>query len=303
MQLKQSVGKQGKNLNSDVLTVQKGLNTVPFKSPFTKLDEDGRIGKNTIRVIERFQHDFVKMANPDGRIDPNGRTVKVINAYVKKNSTKQPYVYSPISLHGISSTKSIRYRANAQKLLSQYTKSVLKQMMILSNVDSIDISSTWRSPEDQARIMLNDNLKAFQKGISIRSHRGYGYGPTGQAVDKVFADNNGKRTEAEIHALMVQKVKSKLTEGKRTSQHCVTKPMYQQNNIFDIPYSGIITSKRDEFESILLAYSAKFNKRKYSKGNITTYNAIQKPIAKVIVERSCWHVELPQNQQKLPILP
>ncbi|MDO6765763.1 peptidoglycan-binding protein [Agarivorans sp. 1_MG-2023] len=318
MQLKQSVGRQGKNLYGDVLAVQKGLNTVPIKGPFKILAEDGKMGKNTQLMIEEFQRTIVKMINPDGRIDPNGRSSSIINSYAQKSATRHSFKYTPMpylkaakpttrtqkaSTTNSSKPKSILYRSNAKKVLSAYTMSVLKQIMQLSNVDSIDISSTLRTPEDQARIMLNDNLTASKNGISVKTHRGYSYGPTGQLVDKVYTDNKAGKTSEQIKALMVAKIKEKLATGSRTSRHCVTKAIYQSNNIFDIPYSSIASSKQAEFESILLAYSAKFNKRKFSKGNTTSYTAVQKPIEKVIVERSCWHVELPQTNLQLPTLP
>ena len=48
------------------------------------LTVDGRIGSNTIAWIELFQKQIVKVINPDGRIDPGGKTfVQLASAAAK----------------------------------------------------------------------------------------------------------------------------------------------------------------------------------------------------------------------------
>ncbi len=325
MQLQGSVGANGINARADVLVIQQGLNTVGFKPVPSPLSEDGLIGPKTLRTIRRFQREIVRMINPDGRIDPGGRSLKILSLYSAKaqaqpqprkaisspKSTARPVTpttvarrpISPITMHGLSSAYTITYRRRAKPVLSHYTKSVLKQIMILADVSSIDISSTWRAPADQARIMFNDNMKAKKQGSSLFAVRLYNYRPPGQAVDKVFANNFGKKTDAEIKQLMEAEIVNQLNAGQRVSQHCVTKAMYDGNNIFDIPYSSVTAAKQAAFEEVLLAYAASFNARRHSKGGKNSYTVAQKPIAKVIVEQYCWHVELPQTSQLLPLLP
>lgn len=70
-----SVGKGGTNKKSDVKSVQGALNAV---YPALALAVDGLCGPKTIRRIEKFQRRF--MNNPDGRIDPGGRTLKRLNS-------------------------------------------------------------------------------------------------------------------------------------------------------------------------------------------------------------------------------
>jgi hypothetical protein len=75
-----SVGRGGKNISADVLTVQKLLNkNIAAIAPVSALDEDGACGSLTIGAIEAFQRLVVKMARPDGRVDPGGRTLRVLN--------------------------------------------------------------------------------------------------------------------------------------------------------------------------------------------------------------------------------
>ncbi len=79
--LKSSVGNQGTNNKSEVLHVQKALNQHSFaktSSCQAPLKEDGVCGGKTVSAIIRFQSVVVGMAPPDGRIDPGGRTLKVL---------------------------------------------------------------------------------------------------------------------------------------------------------------------------------------------------------------------------------
>jgi hypothetical protein len=75
-----SVGRGGKNISADVLTVQKLINkNIDAIAAITRLDEDGGCGTFTIGAIEAFQRVVVKLAKPDGRVDPGGNTLRVLN--------------------------------------------------------------------------------------------------------------------------------------------------------------------------------------------------------------------------------
>lgn len=75
VEIKHSVGKGGVNKKNDVIKIQRALNII---FPSLLLDTDGLCGSKTIRRIERFQKRF--MQNPDGRVDPGGRTLKRLNS-------------------------------------------------------------------------------------------------------------------------------------------------------------------------------------------------------------------------------
>lgn len=76
----QSVGQRGVNSRSDVLLVQKLLNKQIIPGAIGRLKEDGITGKNTIARIELFQRHIVKMIRADGRIDPDGKSFKLLTA-------------------------------------------------------------------------------------------------------------------------------------------------------------------------------------------------------------------------------
>jgi len=296
-----SVGDNGaRNEYADVLIVQSMINRAfaARASSYKSIKEDGKNGPKTMSAIEYVQREFVHLARPDRRIDPEGLTIRMLRAM-------QPVSGHASKPSGTSDRKgkTIRYRKNARQVLSEYTKEILRFAMQLSNVDRIDISSTHRKVTDQARIMFNDNEAARRNGQTVRAYRGYGYGTAGKAVDKVYSDNVGKISDDELKTLMAQEISVWLSKGIRTSKHCVEASEYARNNILDIPYSGVATAGRDEFEQTLVSLANSFNKRKYSKGmkELEGYHK-RKLIDKVIVERSCWHIEIPQDAKKIPTL-
>jgi len=74
-----SVGQNGKNLINDVRLIQKLLNLQNL-TPLRKLSVDGRAGPATTSTIKHFQVVHVGMKNPDGRIDPGGRSFRKLNS-------------------------------------------------------------------------------------------------------------------------------------------------------------------------------------------------------------------------------
>jgi len=73
--IQDSVGDTGKNNRKDVELIQDLLNQNIKQLPGEKrLLVDGLIGKKTIHHITQYQKIVMKMKNPDGRVDPNGKT-------------------------------------------------------------------------------------------------------------------------------------------------------------------------------------------------------------------------------------
>jgi len=69
-----SVGAGGNNAKSDTRKIQKLLSEI---FPLHSLIVGGDCGPKSIRRIKRFQKRF--MAEPDGRVDPAGRTLRLLN--------------------------------------------------------------------------------------------------------------------------------------------------------------------------------------------------------------------------------
>lgn len=75
-----SVGSGGKNLKPDVLTVEKLLNRYLAAHGEPPLTADGTVDIDTILTIQSYQKDVVGIANPDGKIDPGGKTWKALDS-------------------------------------------------------------------------------------------------------------------------------------------------------------------------------------------------------------------------------
>lgn len=100
--IKYSVGENAKNYVLDVKVVQSLINKVieaNLLMPLDVLRADGVAGKKTKHAIREYQRRVVGMSAPDGRIDPNGRTLK--NLVLKNNqqgtTSKQNTPVKPLS--------------------------------------------------------------------------------------------------------------------------------------------------------------------------------------------------------------
>ncbi len=296
--IKHSVGRGAKNDKEDVAIVQQLINNTLLKraSRCKPLTVNGLIGEETSAAILYVQQYVVMLKRPDGVVDPKGLTIKVMRKLMSAPSGEERE--KPRTTDRI-----IILDKSARPVLSEYTSKVLQFAMALSDVNRIRISSTLRLVSDQARIMYNDNVAAGKAGVSLRTYRTYGYGKAGTAVDKVYADNHGKLTADEVKQKMEDEIIRWLKQGERTSKHCVEQSVYDRNNILDIPYSGVLpTDKKDEMESTLIGLANSFNYRQYSEAGakeLENYHKL-KVIDKVIVERACWHLEIPQDAKELP---
>lgn len=80
--IKDSVGSKGKNHSEDVGKVQSLLNAA---GTMPALAVDHTAGPKTIQAIRAFQARF--LAEPDGRVDPGGRTLQELNRYTGRRTT------------------------------------------------------------------------------------------------------------------------------------------------------------------------------------------------------------------------
>jgi murein endopeptidase len=101
-----SVGQGGRNAHDDVMLVQKLLNKNSHLAPaIGQLAETGVVDDPTQAAILVFQRSVVRLSSPDGRIDPHGRTWRMLVgdqsqstnvAFVQLNGENGNfYLYSP----------------------------------------------------------------------------------------------------------------------------------------------------------------------------------------------------------------
>lgn len=94
IKIKSSVGIGGTNNYKDIKSIQGAMNEILDLIPPTRiLAVDGSLGRNpekskTVAAIKVFQKKLVHMINPDGRIDPNGRSHKFLNRKLVSRPSK-----------------------------------------------------------------------------------------------------------------------------------------------------------------------------------------------------------------------
>lgn len=301
MYINGSVGNDGQNARNDVAFVQELLTLIAQEDMrIPSLAVDGLSGPRTEKAIRHFQEFYVKLRNPDSRIDPGGRSERTIIAKVIE--IDELHLKALAGQYGLRKTtdgveqrgpKQIVYRENANRVLSPYTVGVLKLAMTFAGISRCEISSTIRTFEDQARIM-HDNCARFPEAKSVsalRSARGWGYAAPGAKVEQVYYDNLDADRSVTI-SRMKSEIERLYGEGKKVSKHCVSEADFDKTNILDIPYSSVISSNRRQFETTLMGMSKQVQNARYpSPAKADPY------IGKLIVEDQCWHIEIPQDQK------
>lgn len=86
-----SVGEGGENQPDDVKTVQRLLNQHVLP-PLRALKVDGIAGRGTIDTIRHFQEVRLGMKNPDGRVDPGGRTMSKLREVRSSDAEREPSI-------------------------------------------------------------------------------------------------------------------------------------------------------------------------------------------------------------------
>jgi hypothetical protein len=87
-----SVGAGGDNAPADVIAVEMHLNAFiaagALKGVSQALFTIGAMNDAFIKAIKAFQRDVVGMSKPDGRVDPNGKTLKYLNGPISARGGK-----------------------------------------------------------------------------------------------------------------------------------------------------------------------------------------------------------------------
>jgi len=84
------VGRGGVNMRSDVVTIRQIINS-RLPVPLRPLVVNGLCGPLTIEAIEHIQRLYLRMNPPDGRVDPHGATMRVLNGGSVRLQPPKPY--------------------------------------------------------------------------------------------------------------------------------------------------------------------------------------------------------------------
>lgn len=183
---------------------------------------DGIFETGTQSAVKQFQSKNKLTA--DGIVETT--TWTTINNTIKKLSEIQVLFASDLS----------DYRKNIVSIKSII---MIKNAALESKNSKVTITSTIRTPQEQANAMYNNE--------SNNNH--IAYADPGRQVIKVYNDNKTKDKETVIN-LMVEKIEELAKTEKLVSSHCVTEEMYKKENIFDISYKNLPNPK--DFTNALL---------------------------------------------------
>ena len=218
-----NVGKDATNSPEDVRTVQQLLNQNILRlAPLKPCAVSGICDSQTIALIEQFQRVVLGFTDPDGRVDPGGRTLT--------------------ALQGITPPTAGEPTIDGVALLSDAPAKVLREILKAAGLSRATVTSGVRTPAEQARVMYENCLS---KGPEFNLRL---YAPPGQKVVQVFIDNRSKPRDPVI-GLMLAKINELGPET--VSKHCST-----THFVFDVAPSSIPEAKRADFEAAIRAHGA-----------------------------------------------
>ncbi|PKM45692.1 MAG: peptidoglycan-binding protein [Gammaproteobacteria bacterium HGW-Gammaproteobacteria-1] len=295
-----SVGNGGANEHRDVKIVQIYLNSFIALDPSRKpIAEDGLIGMDTISAIREFQRKSVGMPNPDGRVDPNGKTYRYLTMYfdaaeqdkieqslrqTNAGGAKSPLTAGRIYSKAGLSSLAVAYSGvnEGSKIVSDYSINVIKLALKEAGMNKAVITSTIRTAEEQAQIMLKNAKKDLAAQYRL-------YGSKGDSVLKLYADNKAK-SDAEVVKLMVAKIDEITKGGSRVSQHCVSVDTYKKINIIDLGFNATKAVCKN-FDAVKFTNALK---------SLESEGYIDKLIDETKKSNSCWHLEIKPNKKSIP---
>jgi peptidoglycan hydrolase-like protein with peptidoglycan-binding domain len=280
--ISKSVGRNGINNKDDVIFVQSALNAHAKKHTYTTpLKVDGLCGEKTIQAISVFQKNSAGIAVPDGRVDPNGKTLRYLTM-VPATKTATSRTSGAQKLNEVYVTYSSNIK-ESRRVVSTYSINVIKLALMQCGMTHAVITSTLRTPEDQAEIMYDNAQINFDKQKSL-------YGKNGDDVLEVYKDNKNK-TKDEVVKLMKEKIESLLKKDKKVSNHCIAMDDFKALNTFDI---GLNSTR---------AKTKNFSKEKLTKAftELKQQGYIKNFIDETMKSNSCWHLEISPNAKNISI--
>ena len=170
----------------------------------------------------------------------------------------------------------------SEQIVSPYAISIIQLALQKADMPQAVITSTIRTPKEQACIMYNNAKKNLIKQFKL-------YGSTGDEVLKVYKANQN-RPESEVIKLMEDKIATLLKQGRKTSKHVVTADQYKNLNIIDI---GVNATRK--------VCGIAFSIEKFTKAlkDLQTNGYIDKLIDETKKSNTCWHIEIKPNAKPL----
>lgn len=276
IQLTGSVGRNGRNAPADVAVVQKLLAGFVRQQNGLALRTDGQVDDPTVTAIVDFQRLVARIPSPDGRVDPNGGTLRALIAHNAPAGATSPTAIG---------TAAVTYASglDAQsRIVSDYSLRVIGHACSLAGLKAAVITSTLRLPAEQAAIMYRNAAQDLEGQYAL-------YGANGDAILDVFAANRSKPQAQVVDAMRV-KIEELANQGRLVSNHVTTPALYAKLNVIDIGVSSTQAAAGSTFS--LTRLTKAFSDLNHS-GHIKTF------IDETARTNRCWHVEIVPDAKPL----
>ncbi len=164
-----AVGAQPLAMNNpaDVQVIQTLLNEHAQQVGYAPLPVDGAVSPQMIQAIRSFQQKVVGMKMPDGRVDPNGTTLRKLNDPVgTASSARYPGIYSHPDADKVRLDYGIQGDGNPVVLLNAKAEHLLKSILASCGMTGAKLTSTLRTYHDQARITITQTYPSDPNTVS-----------------------------------------------------------------------------------------------------------------------------------------
>jgi GH24 family phage-related lysozyme (muramidase) len=244
-----SVGNRGVNRRNDVVLVQQLLNKHKIPLHHLLLKIDGIAGSKTIKQITGFQKHMMKIRVPDGRVDPNGRTIRALDGMMNaaSNATKGKNLYN-LSLE----------KAALRAKMEKYEGKINHMYLDSKGFVTVGVGHLLKnlSIAQKLNFKKNNNMPASMEEIKA-DYEAVKKQPKNRLASFYKAHTKLKLSELDINTLTNKHIDNFEAELKRIFSDFSTYPSEVKLALFDIIFNVGMTDLNNKWPNFKKAVKAK----------------------------------------------
>ena len=164
------VGGSTPNPNPEEVRLIQRLLNKHRPAPLNLIAENGKEGPETTAAIEEFQRRVVRLAKPDGRVDPGGKTFKALSGAAASplvKSDPKSGIFSHPDADKVTLSYGIQGDGKRVPELNSKAAQLLKSIVASCGMKAATLTSTLRTYHDQARITITQTYKSDPSKVSM----------------------------------------------------------------------------------------------------------------------------------------